>query len=86
MQANSLWREHVLSGRAPDLDSDIRGRGDKSTIALGEDNVIDPVGMCLYLLAELGRRGFVIGSARVGERVSLVAGLRREVEVEVPGA
>jgi hypothetical protein len=55
-------------------------------IALSKCYVIDPVGMSLHLLAELGRGRLIVGCARVGKRVSLCARLRGKVKVEVPGA
>ena len=55
-------------------------------VTLSECYVVDPVGMCLHLLAELGWGRLVVGCARVCKRVSLGVGLRAKVKVEVPGA
>jgi hypothetical protein len=55
-------------------------------VVLSEHNVIDPVRVCLDLVAELGRRRFEVGGIGVGERVAFVCVGLVEVEMEVPCA
>lgn len=86
VQADGLRRERVGGRGAPDLDGDV-GRGrDKGGAVLGEDDIVDPVGVGLDLLAELGGRGLEVGGIGVGEGVVLVGVVRGQVEVQVPCA
>lgn len=85
MEAYGLGRKGIGGSGAPDLDGDV-GRGrDEGSRVLGEDDVVDPVGVGLDLLAELGGWGLVVCGIRVGEGVALGGGVG-EVEVQVPGA
>lgn len=86
MQADGLRGELVGGGWSPYLDGDVRGCGNEGIVVLGEDDVVDPVGVCLDLLAKLGRRRLEVGGVGVGKRVALVGVALVQVEVQVPGA
>ena len=56
-------------------------------VVLGEDNVVDPVGVCLDLRAEACRRRLEVGGVGIGKGIVVVVNVTSgQVEVEVPGA
>lgn len=85
METNGLWRERVGGGRSPYLHGDVGRCRDEGAAVLCEHEVVNPVGVCLDLLAELRGRRLVGGGIRVGEGVTFFAVVRK-VEVQVPGA
>lgn len=85
VQTDGLGRLVVRSGRTPELDGDVRRGRDEGVAVLGEDEVVDPVGVCLNLLAELGGRWLIVGRRGVGEGISVVAVPVSQVEMQVPG-
>lgn len=72
VQTNRLWGEEICGSRSPDLDGDVGGCGDEGLVVLSKDNVVDPVGMCLSLLAELGGGRFRVEGVGIGERILFV--------------
>lgn len=81
VEANRLGR--ILSRRPPYLDADIRRGRDEGLVRLYEDNVVDPVGMRLDLVAESG-------CWRSGRFLTLAGRCRPrgivQVKIEIPGA
>ena len=86
VEADGLRRLDVCGSWSPELDGDVGGGGHEGLGILDENEVVDPVGVCLDLLAEAGGRRLVVGGARVGEGVSFVVVAVSQVEVQVPGA
>jgi hypothetical protein len=85
VQANGLRGQRLGGCWPPYLHGDV-GRGrDEGAAVLGEDNVVDPVGVGLDLRLELRGRRLVVGGIGVGEGIALVVVLL-QVEVQVPGA
>lgn len=81
-----MWGEQICGSGPPDLDGDVGGCGDKGLVVLSKDDIVDPMRVCLGLLAELGRGRFRVEGVGIGERVLFVLVVGGEVEVEIPGA